>query len=427
MNNINLNKVLKREFQETILKKSLIDFEKNKSDILLSRGFYVYGNPGVGKTTFVNNILKELNYDIINYDASNIRNKNIIDMITKHNMSDTNILSLFNAKKRKIAIVMDEIDGLSNGDKASLSNLIKLIRPKKTKKQKKEDITYLPIICIGNYQNDKKIKELKKISTCIELKNPNKDEIELLFKLLMPKINKNIVEDFSKTLKGDIRKIVSLLDIYNKDIDIINNNNELINYEKILNEDTKTITKYLINNEINLKDHNILLNETDRTSIALLFHENIIDVLKVYDNNISIPFYLEVLDDYSYTDYIDRITFQNQIWIFNEISSLMKTVRNNNRLFENKNIKDKIKYNPNDVRFTKVLTKYSTEYNNQVFIQKLTNIMNMDKKDMLSYFSYLVKIYNDIEILKLFEGYDINKLDINRILRFIDTLTREYK
>jgi SpoVK/Ycf46/Vps4 family AAA+-type ATPase len=425
MDNINLNKVLKREFQETILKKSLIDFEKNKSNILLSRGFYVYGNPGVGKTTFVNNILKQLNYDIISYDASNIRNKSIIDMITKHNMSDTNILSLFNTKKRKIAIIMDEIDGLSNGDKASLSNLIKLIRPKKTNKQKKEDITYLPIICIGNYQNDKKIKELKKISTCIELKNPNENEIKHLFNLLMPKIDKKIVDDFSKTLKGDIRRIVSLLDIYNKDIDIINNNNELINYEKILNEDTKTITKYLLNNKINLKHHNILLNETDRTSIALLFHENIVDVLKVYDNNISIPFYLEVLDDYSYTDYIDRITFQNQIWIFNEISSLMKTVRNNNRLFENKDIRDKIKYNPSDVRFTKVLTKYSTEYNNQVFIQKLTNIMNMDKKDMLSYFNYLVKIYNDNELLKIFEGYDINKLDINRIIRFINTLNKE--
>jgi Cdc6-like AAA superfamily ATPase len=50
-------------------------------------------------------------------------------------MSDKNIMSLFNKKIRKIAIVMDEIDGMNNGDKGGINTLIKLIRPKKTKKQ----------------------------------------------------------------------------------------------------------------------------------------------------------------------------------------------------------------------------------------------------------------------------------------------------
>ena len=39
-----------------------------------------------------------------------------------------------------------------------------------------------------------------------------------------------------------------------------------------------------------------------------------------------------------------------------------------------------------EIRFTKVLTKYSTEYNNQLFIFNLSQQMNMDKKDMLSFF-----------------------------------------
>ena len=57
---------------------------------------------------------------------------------------------------------MDEIDGMNSGDKGGINALIKLIRPKKTKKQKKEDITMNPIICIGNYHIDKKIKEMMK-------------------------------------------------------------------------------------------------------------------------------------------------------------------------------------------------------------------------------------------------------------------------
>ena len=59
---------------------------------------------------------------------------------------------------KKIVIVMDEIDGMNNGDKGGINQLIKLIRPKKTKKQKMEDITLNPIICIGNYHVDKKNK-----------------------------------------------------------------------------------------------------------------------------------------------------------------------------------------------------------------------------------------------------------------------------
>merc|ERR1711965_313513 len=113
-----------------------------------------------------------MGYDIILFDAGDIRNKSVIDTITKYNMADTNVLSMFTKKKKKIAIIMDEIDGMNNGDKGGLNTLIKLIRPKKTKKQKQEDLTMIPIICIGNYQIDKKIKELMKVCNIIELKDP---------------------------------------------------------------------------------------------------------------------------------------------------------------------------------------------------------------------------------------------------------------
>ena len=44
---------------------------------------------------------------------------------------------------------MDEIDGKNNGDKGGNNSLIKVIRPKKTKKQKVEEVCFMPIICIG--------------------------------------------------------------------------------------------------------------------------------------------------------------------------------------------------------------------------------------------------------------------------------------
>ena len=46
-------------------------------------------------------------------------------------MTDTNVLSLLNKKKKHLAIIMDEIDGMNNGDKGGINSLIKIIRPKK--------------------------------------------------------------------------------------------------------------------------------------------------------------------------------------------------------------------------------------------------------------------------------------------------------
>ena len=77
-------------------------------------------------------------------------------------MNEQTIISMFKKQKKKLAIIMDEIDGMNSGDKGGINSLIKLIRPKKTKKQKLEDITMVPIICISNYHQDKKIKEMMK-------------------------------------------------------------------------------------------------------------------------------------------------------------------------------------------------------------------------------------------------------------------------
>ena len=365
MEELNINKICCREENAANIKKILQDFELNKNDLLFKKGIYIYGEPGTGKTTFVTKILKEMNFDIIKYDAGDIRNTSVIEDITKHNMSDKNIMSLFHKQVKKIAIVMDEIDGMNNGDKGGINTLIKLIRPKKTKKQKLEETTVNPIICIGNYKVDKKIKELMKVCNIIE----------------------------------------SVLQI------------------KSYSDDTKKITNKLINNYYPISEHNNIMNETDRTSVGLLWHENIIDVIDKIDKKQSVPFYLKQLDNICFADYIDRITFQKQIWQFNEMSSLVKTFKNNKLYHET--IKNKQKYNPTEVRFTKVLTKYSTEYNNSLFIQKLCQRLGMDKKDLFGFFIGLKNEYDDNTILNLLENYEVSKLDINRIYRYIEKYIKE--
>jgi hypothetical protein len=424
MNCLNLNKILNREENVNLIKDCLQLFSENTNNLSVKKGIYIYGSPGSGKTEFITNILKEMDYDIIKYDAGDFRNKSIIDTISKHNMSDKNIMNLFHGKVKKIAIIMDEIDGMNNGDKGGINTLIKLIRPKKTKKQKLEEVTMNPIVCIGNYHIDKKIKELMKVCNTIELKTPTNHQITILINELIPNLDKEIQVQLINFVQGDLRKLINIYNIYK-------NNNNILNTKimtdifqiKSYNDDTKQITQKLLNQKFGINEHMEIMNETDRTIVGLLWHENIIDVIGKMKPNVSIPFYIKQLDNMCFADYIDRITFQKQIWQFNEMSSLIKTFKNNN--LYHSYFKKKVKYNPVEVRFTKVLTKYSTEYNNSIFIQNLCQQLGMDKKDIFSFFLNLKDKYTDNELLLIFENYEINKLDINRIYRYLDKYTKE--
>ena len=79
MEQLNINKLLNRENEAQQIKTILRNFELNKNNLLFKKGIYVYGEPGTGKTEFVMNILREMDYDIIKYDAGDIRNKSIIE------------------------------------------------------------------------------------------------------------------------------------------------------------------------------------------------------------------------------------------------------------------------------------------------------------------------------------------------------------
>ena len=475
-----LNTILNRDIVKNEIKSVLFDIDKNKSNCLCKRGIYIYGNPGTGKTSFISNVLKEMNYDMIHYNAGDIRNKSVIETITQHNMSDTNVLSLLQKKSRKIVIVMDEIDGMNNGDKGGITSLIKLIRPKKTKKQRQEDLTLTPIICIGNYHMDKKIKELMKVCTSFELKDPTSSQVGTILDRMMLSssvLDYELKNNLINYIQGDLRKLKVISEIY------INQQNILktkvirsIFQPKTYNEDSKTITRRLLERNYNLSSHANFMNETDRTIVGLLWHENIVDKVGTVVKNTfnKLMFYDNVLDNICFADYIDRVTFQKQIWQFNEMSSLIKTFYNNyifhvysGKIASTKqkkgkkkgvvasssssppststitnstdyssdfsmdiqpdmdDLKHNVQSNPcyveDEIRFTKVLTKYSTEYNNYMFIQNLCIQMLMDKNDLITYFLHVRSMNKSEEdICSELEQYSVSKLDVSRMFRYLD-------
>ena len=436
---IDYSDILERTYIQNQIKDILLSFDKKCNDIQFKKGIYIYGSPGCGKTFFITNLLKKLNFDVIKYDAGDVRNKSLIDNITSNNISNRNVLDMMKKTEKKIVIVMDEIDGMNNGDKGGINALIKLIRQKKTQKQKQESKTLNPIICIGNYYMDKKIRELMKVCHVFELKTPTIKQMNNLLNKVIPQkdiiIDKNTLLEY---MQGDIRKFNFTTDLYKNKYHLLDHSTlHNIFQTKSYNEDSKRLTATLFNKYIPFEEHNIRMNDTDRTIIALLWHENIVDVIQHIPQEFQFPFYMRLLKNLCFADYIDRITFQNQIWIFNEMSSLIKTFYNNKLLHDN--ITSKSPFHHEDIRFTKVLTKYSTEYNNQLFLNNLCIELNMDKKDVIAFFQelrlslpehpsgdFLMSSENVGHIENLFEGYDINKLDIKRLYRFLDKNIKKY-
>lgn len=429
---LDLNVILQRQMIVSAIRELLTNYNQKCKDINFKKGIYIYGSPGSGKTHFVTNLLKSIGYDVIKYDAGDVRNKSLIDTITSNNVASCNVLDLLVGRVKQIAIVMDEIDGMNNGDKGGITSLIKLIRQKKTKKQKTENTSNAPIICIGNYFADKKINELRKVCHVFELPSPTTPQMQTIINTIMPSVAQSeLRSDILNYIQCDLRKLSFIHSIYlRKPNTLTRETIHNIFHIKSYHDDAKNIVKTLFQRNVPLEEHNMLMNETDRTTVALLWHENVVDFLTNVPKPIAIPFYLKILNNICFADYIDRITFQSQIWIFNEMSSLMKTFYNN-RLFHNhmaNYLKKTLHQSGDDIRFTKVLTKYRTEYDNLRFVYMLCQELDMDRKDIIVFFQEL-RLYYGVdftksekmaEVEKLFVDTNISKLDIQRVYRYLD-------
>lgn len=123
---------------------------------------YVSGDFGIGKTHNIKQILTKYDYDVIEYNAISLSKRVIQQELTSSKMSNTNIMAMFHKKRQQKILLIDNIEVLYDIGKNIFTSLMHLIRPKRIQSQKKEDTVNVPVIIIGNLQNNKGLTELEK-------------------------------------------------------------------------------------------------------------------------------------------------------------------------------------------------------------------------------------------------------------------------
>ncbi|OBZ65493.1 Replication factor C subunit 1 [Grifola frondosa] len=173
------------------------DFKKpGKTGMNIYRAVMITGPPGIGKTTSAH--LSRSKKLVEN--STNISNTSLDGWMTGGHMTNAAGVTITDNS----CLIMDEVDGMSAGDRGGIGALTALI--KKTK---------IPIICIANDRGAQKLKPLLNSTFNLTFKRPEATAIRsrilsIAFKEKM-KIPANVVDQLVMSSQSDIRQVINML------------------------------------------------------------------------------------------------------------------------------------------------------------------------------------------------------------------------
>ena len=186
------------------------------------RAALLHGPPGVGKTTAAHLIAKLEGYDVVESNASETRNKKLLETSLRGVLDTTSLLGYFagdgkkvDAQKRKLLFIMDEVDGMSAGDRGGVGALAAVAKK-----------TNIPLIMICNDRGSQKMKPLVHVTADFKFIRPTTDMIRgriatILYREGM-RLPTQIINALIEGCNGDIRQIINMIStvkLDNKDLD----------------------------------------------------------------------------------------------------------------------------------------------------------------------------------------------------------------
>ncbi|KAG7089509.1 hypothetical protein E1B28_011187 [Marasmius oreades] len=183
-----------------------------KNGMNMYRAVLITGSPGIGKTTSAHLCAKLAGYTPIELNASDTRSKKLVE--NGMNINNTSLDGFISGGKAtnsvgvaltdRSCLIMDEVDGMSAGDRGGVGALNALIRKSK-----------IPIICIANDKNAQKLRPLQSTTYGLSFSKPQAAGIRsriltIAFKEGM-KVPAPVIDQLVQGSQSDIRQILTML------------------------------------------------------------------------------------------------------------------------------------------------------------------------------------------------------------------------
>ena len=263
-------------------------------------GLVISGDTGVGKTLAATLLLKEGGYDVIEYNAGDLRKiKNIKTKLTSI-VSGSNIMMMVK-KHQTTAIIIDEIDTMTRGEKGSVRQIKQFIKNQKTfarqarlktrtktKSTASNDATNAavninPVICICNSINSS-VKQLLQDTIHIHFSKPSPQTLHNFVQSICVKENIRFSDEcfdiVVKHAQQDIRRTLYILQnvkayfhdrvVTKKDMKSV-----ITSFtKKDLNLSLFESVHHLIQQPVRTVDELLNLYSVDKHLVPLYIHEN---------------------------------------------------------------------------------------------------------------------------------------------------------
>lgn len=179
----------------------------------------------MGKTTTAHLVSKHLGFDVIEFNASDTRNKKLLQSQVSELLSNKTLHGYFNGDNERLTqkqvLLMDEVDGMAgNEDRGGIQELIGLIKN-----------TSVPIICMCNDRSLQKMRTLTTYCFDLSFSRPRVEQIKgaimsICFKEKI-KIPPKTIEEIIIATNHDVRQSLNSLSLIaaKTDLDGVRNDN----------------------------------------------------------------------------------------------------------------------------------------------------------------------------------------------------------
>jgi replication factor C subunit 1 len=173
------------------------------------RAVMIHGPPGIGKTTAAHLVAKIEGFDIVESNASDTRSKKLVESGLKGVLSTTSLMGYFSSgqvdtSKKKMCLIMDEVDGMSAGDRGGVGALAAVCKK-----------TQVPMVLICNDRKLPKMKPFDFVTFDMPFRRPTNDMIRARIATIAHreglKMPPNVMNALIEGTGADIRQVVNMI------------------------------------------------------------------------------------------------------------------------------------------------------------------------------------------------------------------------